>query len=98
MKGAELCPPCIVARLGDSSHQLDSESTSEFAHMRALEQARSVGIVILATLAVIVALYFGREFLISIALALMLNALLRPLVRAPECLRVPTAAGAASVG
>jgi predicted PurR-regulated permease PerM len=65
--------------------------------MTGWEQARSVGIVLLATLAVIGALYVGREFFIPIALVLLLNALLRPLVRGLERLRVPTAAGAALV-
>ena len=57
----------------------------------------SVGILVLATLAAIGALYVGREFCIPIALALLLNALLRPLVRGLERLRVPPAAGAALV-
>jgi predicted PurR-regulated permease PerM len=65
--------------------------------MTGWEQARSVSIVILATLAVIGALYIGREFFIPIALALLLNALLRPLVRGLEGLRVPAAAGAVIV-
>jgi predicted PurR-regulated permease PerM len=42
---------------------------------------RSAGIVILATLAVVAALYFGRVFLVPIALAVLFTALLRPLVR-----------------
>jgi predicted PurR-regulated permease PerM len=57
----------------------------------------SVGIVMLATLAWIGALYVGREFFIPIALALLLNALLRPLVRGLERLQAPTVAGAALV-
>jgi predicted PurR-regulated permease PerM len=43
--------------------------------------ARSAGIVVLATLAVIAALYAGRELLVPIALALLFTGLLRPLVR-----------------
>src|SRR6476660_4168893 len=42
---------------------------------------RSAGIVVLATLAVLAALYAGRELLVPIALALLFTGLLRPLVR-----------------
>lgn len=42
---------------------------------------RSAGIVVLASLAVIGALYVGRELLMPIALAMLFTALLRPLVR-----------------
>src|SRR5919108_217188 len=65
--------------------------------MTGWEPVRSVGITLLATLAGIGALYFGREFFIPIALALLLSALLRPLVRGLERLHVPTVAGAALV-
>src|SRR4051812_4913720 len=41
----------------------------------------SAGIVILASLAVITALYYGRELLVPVALAGLFTALLRPLVR-----------------
>ncbi len=65
--------------------------------MTGWQQAQAVGIVILVTLAGIGALYVGREFFIPIALVLLLNALLRPLVRSLEGLRIPAAAGAALV-
>jgi predicted PurR-regulated permease PerM len=42
---------------------------------------RSAGIVVLATLAVVAALYLGRVLLVPIALAILFTALLRPLVR-----------------
>ena len=42
---------------------------------------RSAGVVVLASLAVIAALYVGRELLMPIALAMLFTALLRPLVR-----------------
>ena len=57
----------------------------------------SVGVGMLATLAGIGALYVGREFFIPIALALLLNALLRPPVRGLERLCIPTMAAAALV-
>jgi predicted PurR-regulated permease PerM len=65
--------------------------------MTGWRQAPRVGIVILATLAGIGALYVGREFFIPIALSLLFNALLRPLVRGLEGLRIPAVAGAAIV-
>jgi predicted PurR-regulated permease PerM len=65
--------------------------------MTGWRQASLVGIVLLATLAGIGALYVGREFFIPIALALLLNALLRPLVRGLERLCIPTVAGATLV-
>ncbi|HTL31457.1 MAG TPA: AI-2E family transporter [Tepidisphaeraceae bacterium] len=55
------------------------------------------GIATLATLAVVAALYFGAEFLIPIALAIILNALLRPVVRSMERARIPTPLAASIV-
>jgi predicted PurR-regulated permease PerM len=49
---------------------------------------------VLATLAVIAALYVGREFLAPIALAILFTALLRPVVRWLERLRIPAPGGA----
>jgi predicted PurR-regulated permease PerM len=69
----------------------------EVVRMTSWEPVQPVGIMLLATFAGIGALYFGRDFCIPIALALLLNALLRPLVRGLEGLRVPTVAGAALV-
>jgi predicted PurR-regulated permease PerM len=65
--------------------------------MTGWERAQAVGIVMLATLGGIGALYVGREFFIPIALALLLNALLRPVVRSLERLRVSTVVGATLV-
>jgi predicted PurR-regulated permease PerM len=59
--------------------------------------ASSAALIILATLATICALYFGREFLVPIALSVLFTGLLRPLVRWLETLRIPTAAGATVV-
>src|SRR3954447_6276650 len=42
---------------------------------------RSAGIVVLATLAVVAALYLGRVLLVPIALSILFTGLLRPLVR-----------------
>jgi predicted PurR-regulated permease PerM len=65
--------------------------------MSGWERAQAVSIVILATLAGIGALYLGRELCIPLALALVLNALLRPVVRSLERLRVSTAVSATLV-
>jgi predicted PurR-regulated permease PerM len=65
--------------------------------MTGWERVQTIGIVMLATLAGIGALYVGREFFIPIALTLLLNALLRPLVRSLERLRVSTVVGATLV-
>lgn len=61
------------------------------------EIVRTRALIILATIGVIAALYFGAEFLIPIALAIVLNALLRPVVRLFERARIPTAVGATIV-
>jgi predicted PurR-regulated permease PerM len=55
--------------------------------------ARSAGIVVLATLAGIAALYAGRELLVPIALAVLFTGLLRPLVRQFERARLSAAVG-----
>jgi predicted PurR-regulated permease PerM len=58
---------------------------------------RTAGIVILATLAVVAALYFGRIFLVPIALAVLFTALLRPVVRRFERARLSAPIGASVV-
>jgi predicted PurR-regulated permease PerM len=65
--------------------------------MTGWERVQTVSIVILATLGGIGALYVGRTFCIPIALAVLLNTLLRPLVRGLERLHVSTAVGATLV-
>lgn len=59
--------------------------------------AGSAALIILATLATICALYYGREFFVPIALSVLFTGLLRPLVRWLEAARIPTAAGATVV-
>ena len=57
---------------------------------------RTTGIVVLAVLAVIAALYVGREFFVPIAFAFLLNALFRPVARGLHRLtRLPIPAAAA---
>ncbi len=63
----------------------------------ASEPHQPLGITILATLAVIGALFFSRILLVPIALALLLSVLLRPIVRGLERIRLPSTLGAAIV-
>ena len=65
--------------------------------MTGWERAQAVSIVMLATLAGIGALYVGHALFIPLALALLLNALLRPVVRGLEWLHVSTVVGATVV-
>ena len=61
------------------------------------EDTRTAGITILATLGIAAALYLGGEFLAPIAVAVVLSALFRPIVRKLQQLRVPAPLGAAIV-
>jgi predicted PurR-regulated permease PerM len=58
---------------------------------------RTTSLAVLATLAVVAALYAGAEFLAPVAFAIVLAAILRPLVAALERARVPTTLAAAVV-
>ncbi len=58
---------------------------------------RTVSLATLAAIAAVGALYLGRSFFVPIAVALLFNALLRPVVRALERVGLPAPAGAAVV-
>jgi predicted PurR-regulated permease PerM len=58
---------------------------------------RSAGITTLAVLALLYTLYFARDFLLPITIAILLDFLFSPVVRALTRLKVPPAAGAAVV-
>lgn len=60
-------------------------------------RVRTVGIGILAFVALCAAFYFAREFFIPVVFAILLEAIFRPVVRALEKIHVPTTAGAAAV-
>src|SRR5919107_2683573 len=65
---------------------------------RAVESAgRSVGITILAVLALLYTLYFARDFLLPVTFAVLLNFLLSPVVRALTRVHVPPPLGAGIV-
>src|SRR5437763_13849179 len=59
--------------------------------------ARTSGILILTCIAVVGALYLGREFFVPIVFAFLLHAIFRPLVRILERARVPAWVGGALV-
>jgi predicted PurR-regulated permease PerM len=61
------------------------------------EIVRTRALIILASLAVIATLYFGAEFLIPVAMAIVLNVLFRPVVRVFERARIPTTVAATIV-
>jgi predicted PurR-regulated permease PerM len=58
---------------------------------------RSAALTVLAVLAVLYTLFFARDFLLPITVAVLLNLLLSPVVRALARVRVPTPLGAAAV-
>lgn len=58
---------------------------------------RTVGVGILATVALCAGLYLARDFFIPVVFAILLEAIFRPVVRALEKLRVPSTLGAAIV-
>jgi predicted PurR-regulated permease PerM len=60
-------------------------------------RGRSVSLTVLALLAVLYTLYFGRDFLLPIVFALLLSFLLSPLVRALVRFRIPAPLGAGLV-
>ncbi len=60
-------------------------------------RARSFSLILLATLAVIAALYLARAFFIPVALALLLNVLLRPVARKLEGWHLPPSVASALV-
>ena len=61
------------------------------------EKVRTAASVILATVATAIALFLGREFFQPIAIAVLLSALFRPVVRAMEKAKLPTPLAAAVV-
>ncbi|MDQ6830793.1 MAG: AI-2E family transporter, partial [Gemmatimonadota bacterium] len=60
-------------------------------------RGRSVGITILAVLAMLYTLYFARDFLMPITFALLMSFLLSPVVRALARIGIPSPGGAAIV-
>ncbi len=60
----------------------------------ALDKARTIGIVVLATVAGAGALYLARSFFVPLMLSILFAVLLRPVVRQFESFRIPTPIGA----
>src|SRR5436309_11455139 len=63
----------------------------------ARDKARTIGIVVLATVAGAGALYLARSFFVPVMLSIVFAVLLRPVVRRFESVRVPTPVGAVIV-
>ena len=59
--------------------------------------ARTYGVVGLLVLGLLYTLYFARSFLLPIAIAVLLNLLLSPVVRGLKRLHIPPALGAALI-
>ncbi len=72
----------------------DLERTKE---AMARPEARSIGVTVLAALAILYTLYFARDFLLPIAFALILNFFFSPLVRLLARWRIRPPVGAALV-
>src|SRR5437868_890197 len=61
------------------------------------EKVRTAGIVVIACVAVVAALFFGREFFVPLALAVLLDVTFRPVIRVLQRLRVPAPLASAAV-
>lgn len=75
----------------------DDDNSNRIARKDDGARVRTAGIVTLAVIAVVVALFFGRPFFVPIALAILLNTLLRPIVRAMQRVKIPAPIGATIV-
>src|SRR4051812_13155067 len=62
-----------------------------------LEKVRTAGIVVIALIATVTAMYFSAALVVPIAFAVLFNAILRPVVRRLERLKMPPAIAAAIV-
>ncbi|HUQ83874.1 MAG TPA: hypothetical protein VM076_22180, partial [Gemmatimonadaceae bacterium] len=60
-------------------------------------RARSIGITMLSVLALLYTLYFARDFLLPVVMALLLNLLFSPVVRALTRWRIGAPLGAAII-
>lgn len=58
---------------------------------------RSIGVMVLAVLAVLYTMYFARDFFVPIVFAVLLNFLLSPVLRALARVKIPPPAGAAVI-
>ncbi|HXC26225.1 MAG TPA: AI-2E family transporter [Gemmatimonadaceae bacterium] len=84
-----------AAPVESGTHPVSLKTLSEKLHTDAA--IPSIGITILAILAVIYTLYFGHDFFVPVVFALLLNFLLSPLIRAARRIGIPPAASAAVV-
>src|SRR6059058_3427862 len=76
---------------------LETKERDELVAEKPPRGLRTTSLVIVAVVASAFALYFGREFFVPIVFAVLLSALLRPLVGKLERLGLPTAIGASII-
>lgn len=80
----EQVPNETPASIAEASQQTAKMSTFE------MRDAQAIGVAILAILAIIFCLYFGRDIVLPIVMAIVLNLLLQPLIRVMNVqLRLP---------
>ena len=96
--GSVLAPtvdPSETAPAVEHGHVVSLKTLSEKLHTdRAIP---SVGIMILAILAIIYTLYFGHAFFVPVMFAILLNFLLSPVIRAARRIKIPAPLSAAVV-
>lgn len=87
-------PTAQAVPVSEDAAEPDLERTGEAIDTR---RAQSVSLTVLAVLAVLYTLYFAREFLLPIAIALLLSFLFSPLVRALARVKIRPPLGAGLV-
>jgi len=88
-------PTASAAPAEPGAHPVSLKTLSEKLHTDA--SIPSIGITVLAILAVIYTLYFGHAFFIPVVFAVLLNFLLSPLIRAARRIGIPPAVSASVV-
>jgi predicted PurR-regulated permease PerM len=91
----DVAGPAADPQLGAPVEQPDIAKTGEA--LREEPEIRSIAVTGLLVLALFYTLYFAREFFLPIVLALLLDFLLSPLIRAMKRARIPEPLGAALV-
>lgn len=98
--GSPLAPPAPAtgaARTGPEDDSPGGASLGPMASALAGARVRSIGISVIATLAVVYTFRAARAFFIPVAFALLLSFLLSPLVRVARRARIPAGVSAAAI-
>jgi predicted PurR-regulated permease PerM len=82
-------------KLAEPGHVVSLKTLSEKLHTDAA--IPSIGITVLALLAIIYTLYFGHAFFVPVMFAILLNFLLSPVIRAARRIGIPSPVSAALV-